>query len=75
MINSRCPRPIGIIESIIFKPVCNGTDTLFLVITPGATRSTGRVLSVLISPKPSIGCPNALTTRPIKLSPTGTSMM
>jgi len=27
MISSRCPRPIGIIESIAFSPVCIGCST------------------------------------------------
>ena len=75
MINSRCPRPIGTKASTAFKPVCSGSKTDLRSITPGAFTSTGRVLVVLIGPIPSIGWPNALTTRPINPSPTGTSMI
>ena len=39
MISSRCPRPIGTMESIALIPVCNGVSTDFLEITPDATRS------------------------------------
>ncbi len=56
-----------------FRPVCKGTETLFRVITPGATRSVGRVFLLSIEPCPSIACPSALTTRPRSSSPTGTS--
>ena len=73
--NSRWPRPIGTNASIAFNPVCNGSATDCRSITPGAFLSTGRVLVVLISPSPSTGCPNGLTTRPINSSPTGTSMI
>ena len=73
IISSRWPRPIGIIESITFKPVWTGWCTDLRVITPGATRSIGRNLSALISGPPSIAWPNALTTRPSRSSPTGTS--
>ena len=41
--------------------------------TEEATLSICLVLSVLIGPLPSIGCPSALTTRPVNASPTGTS--
>ncbi len=75
MTNSRCPRPIGTKASIAFKPVCKGSKTDCRSITPGAFFSIGRVLSVLISPCPSIACPNGFTTRPIISSPTGTSMI
>ena len=75
IINSRWPRPIGTRASIALIPVCNGSETDLRSMTPGALTSTGRVLSVLISPIPSMGCPNAFTTRPINCSPTGTSMM
>ena len=75
MTNSRWPRPIGTKASIAFKPVCIGSETDFRCITPGAAASTGRDLSVSIGPKPSIGCPNGFTTRPINASPTGTSMI
>ena len=41
MINSRWPRPIGIIASMAMIPVCTGTDTDFRVMMPGAIFSTG----------------------------------
>ena len=41
MINSRCPRPIGIIASIAMMPVCTGWLTLRRLITPGAIFSSG----------------------------------
>ena len=75
MISSRWPRPIGIIASIALMPVCTGVFTLWRVITPGATRSMSRILSVMIGPLPSIGWPSALTTRPSSASPTGTCTM
>jgi hypothetical protein len=37
----RCPRPIGIMASIALIPVCNGSVTGCLKITPGALRSNG----------------------------------
>ena len=75
IINSRWPLPIGMIASIDVIPVCNGWSTDFLVMTPLATRSIGLVLPVLISPWPSIACPNGLTTLPNISSPTGTSII
>ncbi len=75
MISSRCPRPIGTIESIDFKPVCTGCETDLRNMTPGATFSiTSRALA-LIGPLPSIGWPSELTTRPSSSGPTGTSRM
>ena len=53
--NSRWPRPIGTRASIAFRPVCIGSLTDLRCITPGAIASTGRALSVTISPSPSIG--------------------
>ena len=41
MINSRWPRPIGIIESIVLIPVWSGSFTGWRKITPGALRSSG----------------------------------
>ena len=73
IISSRCPLPIGTMASIALIPVCNGVSTDFLEITPEATRSIWRNLSVSIGPFPSIGCPSAFTTRPNMASPTGTS--
>ena len=43
MISSRCPRPIGIIPSIAFRPVCTGVLTGCRWTTPGALNSAGRV--------------------------------
>ena len=47
MISSRWPRPIGIIESIAFMPVCIGSFTGWRCTTPGALNSAGRVSVVL----------------------------
>ena len=41
MISSRCPRPMGIIESMALMPVCSGSRTGWRSITPGAMRSIG----------------------------------
>ncbi len=41
MINSRWPRPIGIIASTAMMPVCTGWLTLLRLMTPGARFSTG----------------------------------
>ena len=52
----------------------NETGTI-LMVGDGIARalvSTGRNSFVSIGPAPSIGCPRALTTRPIIASPTGT---
>src|SRR3989344_2240278 len=72
MISSRWPLPIGIMASMALTPVCSGSCTDFRSMTPGAMRSTGYVLSVLISPLLSIGWPRGLTPRPTNASPTGT---
>ena len=73
MISSRCPRPIGIIESIALMPVCSGSFTGWRTMMPGAGDSTLRVVVALMSPMPSIGRPSASTTRPTSSGPTGTS--
>ena len=75
MISSRCPRPIGIIESMALMPVCSGSSTDLRSMTPGAMRSSGFRLSVAIGPLSSSGWPRGFTTRPIIASPTGTDMM
>src|SRR5947207_2958100 len=72
MISSRWPRPIGIIESIAFRPVCSGSFTGWRSITPGALNSSSRLSSDSIGPLPSSGSPSGLTMRPISPSPTGT---
>src|ERR671918_405204 len=74
MISSRWPRPIGIIESIAFRPVCSGSFTPWRLITPGALNSSGRRSLVSIGPRPSSGLPSGSTTRPRSASPTGTLM-
>ena len=69
--NSRWPRPIGIIASIAFTPVCSGSFTGCRKITPGALRSSGiSKVSPDIAPFPSIGFPRVSTTRPTIPSPT-----
>ncbi len=72
MISSRWPRPTGTMESMAFWPVCNGCDTDWRAITPGATFSITSVSLALIGPLPSIGLPSASTTRPRSSGPTGT---
>ena len=44
MINSRCPRPIGIMPSTALRPVWSGWFTFWRWITPRALRSIGRNL-------------------------------
>src|SRR5215831_18769542 len=73
MISSRWPRPIGIIESIAFSPVCIGSLTPWRATTPGALNSTGRVWVESIGPLPSSGLPSGSTIRPSIPSPTGMS--
>ena len=72
MISSRWPRPIGIIASMALIPVCTAVSR-----SGGRSRrercARSASLSVAIGPLPSIGWPSALTTRPIRASPTGTS--
>ena len=71
MINSRCPRPIGIIESIALSPVCNGSPTGCRFTIPGATMSIWRLSSIpSIGPFPSCGAPSGSTTRPRYPCPT-----
>src|SRR3954453_14820373 len=74
MISSRWPRPIGIIASIAFRPVCNGSTTGWRWTTPGALNSAARLSSVSIGPLPSSGWPSGSTMRPSRASPTGISM-
>ena len=71
IISSRCPRPIGIMASTAFNPVCNGWLTGWRKMTPGALRSNGiSQSSPPISPLPSRGAPSGSITRPSMLSPT-----
>ena len=72
MISSRWPRPIGIIESIAFRPVWSGSFTGWRWTTPGALNSSGRRSAASIGPWPSTGLPSGSTMRPISASPTGT---
>ena len=73
MISSRCPRPMGTMESMDFRPVCIGWSTDLRAITPGAIFSIGIDNLAFTGPLPSIGWPSALTTRPFSSGPTGTS--
>src|SRR5215218_6499315 len=73
MMSSRWPRPIGIIESIAFRPVCSGSFTGWRCTTPGALNSAGRSSLVSMSPLPSSGSPSGETMRPRRASPTGIS--
>ncbi len=66
---------MGIIVSMALMPVFIGSVTDWRAITPGARRSTGKNLSVLMGPLSSMGCPSAFTTRPISASPTGTDII
>ena len=60
MMSSRWPRPIGIIASMAFEPVCSGSFTGCRSTTPGALNSTGRKLSVSMGPLSSSGSPSGL---------------
>ncbi len=65
MISSRCPRPMGIIESMALRPVCSGSFTGWRSTMPGATMSIWRVPSMpSTGPCPSIALPSGSTTRP-----------
>jgi hypothetical protein len=72
MISSRWPRPMGTIASMALMPVCSGWVTPARLITEGARSSSWRTSVVSIGPRPSSGRPSGPTTRPRKLSPTGT---
>src|SRR3954452_11935343 len=73
MINSRWPRPIGIIVSTAFRPVCIGSVTGWRWTTPGALNSAGRRSVTSMSPLPSSAMPSGETMRPSMFSPTGMS--
>ena len=73
MISSRWPRPIGIIESTAFRPVCIGSVTGWRWTTPGALNSAGRRSVTSMSPLPSSAMPSGETMRPSIWSPTGMS--
>ena len=64
MINSRCPRPIGIIASIAMMPVCTGWLTVRRLMMPGAI-FLNRIIGISLDrPLLSIGWPSVFTTRP-----------
>ena len=71
MISSRWPRPMGMSASIALMPVWTGVSTPLRTMTPGAIRSTGRVLVAVIGPLSSSGRPSGSTTRPRSPGPTG----
>ena len=73
MMSSRWPRPMGMSASIALMPVCTGVSTDLRVMTPGATRSTGRGGRRVDRALVVDGRPSASTTRPISAAPTGTS--
>src|SRR5581483_66202 len=75
MISSRWPRPIGVIASIALMPVCSGSCTGLRPTMPGACTSRRRTSVDAMGPLPSMACPSASTTRPIRPSPTGTERM
>src|SRR5437899_4289317 len=75
MISSRCPRPMGIIESMALIPVCNGSRTGWRSRTPGANFSRGFRNFDVMGPLSSSGNPSGFTTRPISSGPTGTDMI
>ena len=54
-------------------PVWTGVSTDLRVMTPGATRSTGRNFVDVMGPLSSSGRPSGSTTRPMSSTPTGTS--
>jgi len=72
IISSLCHLPIGTRASIIFRPVCSGWSTDFLVITHGAILSTGYFSFDLIGHSQSTGSPKAFTTLPSIASHTDT---
>ena len=74
MISSRWPRPIGIIESIAFRPVCIGSFTGWRWTTPGRLE-LGRAHLGRSRRRPCrrAGCPSGSTMRPSSASPTGIS--
>ena len=71
MMSWRWPRPIGVMASIAFMPVCSGSSTGWRSRTPAAWSSKARSSLDSMGPKPSIGWPRGLITRPRKFSPTG----
>ena len=72
IINSLCPLPIGIIESIAFMPVFKGTETGSRSTTPAAIFSRGMSLPFLIFALLSRGFPKGSITLPSNSSDTFT---
>jgi hypothetical protein len=75
MMSSRWPRPIGVMVSITLIPVCSGWLTGWRLTIPGAWISRRRSSLSPSDPRPSIGSPSGLITRPSRPSPTGTERM
>jgi len=75
MMSSRWPRPMGTMESMALRPVAMGWSTDLRATMPGALISTLLKLLAAMGPLPSMGWPMALTTLPMRASPTGTSAM
>ena len=75
IINSRCPRPIGIMASIALIPVWSGCETDLRGMMPGAFFSRSMCLSAEIAEPPSIGRPRESMVRPIISSETPTDRM
>src|SRR4030067_617455 len=69
MISSRCPRPIGIIESIALMPVWSGSFTGWRSTTLGAVNSMLRKWSDPVGALPSPGWPVAVATPPVIVLP------
>lgn len=61
-INSLWPHPIGILESIAIRPVCNASVTDCLSIIPGAGDSTWIKSVVKTSEMNAINNPSNVTT-------------
>ena len=64
MMSSRCPRPIGTMESMALSPVCTGWPTDWRVMTPGATFSMGEYASASIGPLAVDGLPERVDHPP-----------
>jgi hypothetical protein len=75
MMSSRWPRPIGIMRVDGLEARLQRLVDGLARMMPGALISTRRRCLLSIGPLPSIGWPSALTTRPTRAGPTGTSMM
>ena len=72
MISSRCPRPIGNMESIAKIPVSKGNTYGFSVNDRGCGLLHRHIALLLMAPAPSISAPSASITLPKKAVATGT---